>query len=148
MTRRRFGNVFLTVFVLAFLVSGSTVALAGTAYSQISYVTVAGKQYRNYATIMTGVTNAYARTNSGPNEDPASAGWVSSRGRLFTSSGALSCEGTNQYNSATLQPEETVVGYSCYRYLSGSWYSYGVSQYWNGSGYSAHYTYRSPNQNS
>jgi len=70
------------------------------------------------------------------------------RGRLFTGSGALSCEGTNEYSSQSLGPGSFWNGTSCTRGGSGTWYSYGVSLTWNGSGYNSTYTFQSPSQNS
>lgn len=139
--------IVLAAFFVAF---SGTAALAGTAYSATSYPFVFGKQYRNYAVITTVTSNHYAsaRTNAGPTASFVAPGWVGSRGRLFTSGGALVCEGTNKYNSDTLSANETVVGYSCAKFQVGSWYSYGVVQLWAGSGYSTHLTFRSPNQNS
>lgn len=109
-----------------------------------------GKTYQNRATIVT-VTSTHkatASTSTGPSGFHAPAGWVSSRGRLFTSGGALSCEGVNEYNDSQLENGTVVVGYSCTHTGTGTWYSYGVSQAWNGSGYTAFYTFKSPNQNS
>lgn len=99
----------------------------------------------NYATIVTSANSAQARTSTQWNGGGTTVGWAGARGRLFTSGGALSCEGTTTYNSVAGWP---ATGYSCTRTTSAAWYSYGVSYGWNGSGYTAFYTFKSPNQNS
>lgn len=147
--RSRTVAVLITALLASFLVGfGIQAASAGIATSATGYWTVNGIQYKNNAVIITGTGNANARTYTGPTSVSVSSGWVSSRGRLFTSGGALSCEGSNTYNSGTLAAGATVYGSSCTRLTSGAWYSYGVSQAWNGGGYSPFYTFQSPNQNS
>jgi hypothetical protein len=61
-------------------------------------------------------------------------------------SSATTSRATMRYT--TMRDSTLAVGYSCDRYTSGTWYSYGVSLGWNGSGYTSFYTYQSPNQNS
>ena len=118
-------------------------AEAGTAYSSDGYFTVAGNQYINVAYIHTSTGSAVATTSTGFSNGATPTGYAGSRGRLFTSGGSLWCEGSNTYNSSAF-----AAGYSCNSRTSGSWYSYGVSLGWNGSGYNSYYTYQSPNQNS
>lgn len=110
-------------------------AYAGVASGNVGFYTVAGNQYRNYATIVTSTNSARASTNTGPDNFTAPAGWVGSRGRLFTSGGALSCEGGNVYSSTSMVKYQYLTGTSCTRSYGGTWYSYGVSLGWNGSGY-------------
>jgi len=126
-------------------------ALAGTAYSSWGYFSVAGTSYRNMAYVYadtTGSGSAKASTDAGPTSGTVGSGWVGARGRLFTSGGSLSCEGSNTYNSSSLTTSQVVTGASCWRYSHGAWYSYGVALGWNGSGYNSVYTFVSPNQNS
>lgn len=135
----------VATLVSTFLVGfGAQPAFAGVADSAFGYFTAGSTQYANRATILTSSLNAQARTTTYRNSGSTPAGWAGSRGRLFTSGGALSCEGTTIYNPA-LYPAH---GFSCTRLSSGAWYSWGVSQGWNGSGYNTFYTYKSPNQNS
>lgn len=140
------GKILFGVFISCFLASaGTQLAFAGSASSATGFYTAGSTQYLNYATVETSSGRAEAFTQTRANTIPTPSGWAGARGRLFSSGGALSCEGTNQYNTAT---GAGVFGYSCIRYTSGAWYSYGVSYGWNGSGYSAFYSFISPNQNS
>lgn len=132
---------FLSFFAVGY---GAGSAYAGVAYSSYGYSTVAGKQYQNRAVIGTSSGNAQATTETKRSSGSTPIGWAGSRGRLFTSGGSLSCEGTNQYNSTG----SGALGLSCIRYSVGTWYSYGVSLAWNGSSYQSFYTFLSPNQNS
>jgi hypothetical protein len=136
------GTVFVSCLLLG---SAAGSANAGIADSANGYYTVAGHQYVNTAIIDTGSDIAIAITDTSWSAGGTPTGDAGSRGRLFTSGGSLSCEGSNTYNSST---GSLAVGYSCDRYTSGTWYSYGVSLGWNGSGYTSFYTYQSPNQNS
>lgn len=124
---------------------GSQAAFAGYAQSAYGYFTSGSQQYGNYAYISTADKSATAVTSTQFSGGGTQVGWAGSRGRLFTSSGALRCESTNQYNGQYNYP---AFGYSCNPGSSGTWYSYGVSLGWNGSGYQSFYTFQSPNQNS
>lgn len=148
--RRRIAAVLAGTFVAAFLVGVAPgLAYAGTANSGVGvFGPVYGHTYQNYASVITSGGSANARTYSGPTGSSVPSGYVGSRGRLFTSGGALSCEGSNDYNTQALSSGTYWNGLSCYRYSSGAWYSYGVSLAFNGSGYNSNYTFRSPNQNS
>lgn len=135
----------VAVFAAAFLTGlGAQSALAGTAQSDTGYYTAGGTQFKNAAIIATAPGQAQALTVTERSSGSTPAGWAGSRGRLFTSAGALSCEGTTTYNTAGNQAH----GASCSRSTHGTWYSYGVSEAWNGSGYNPFYTFLSPNQNS
>jgi len=119
-------------------------AQATTAQSSTGYYTVGGHQYANTAYVFTySPPAASAQTYTQWSTPTTSPGYAGSKGRLFTGSGSLSCEGSIQYNSG-----QAAVGSSCTRSTSGTWYSYGVSYGWNGSSYSPFYTYQSPNLNS
>lgn len=120
------------------------VSHAGTATSNWGYFTVAGKQYRNQATIITSPGNASARTYVGPTGACAPSGHMGYRARLYNSGGTLVQQSSIGYNSIC------AAGFSgpTNRNASGAWYSYGVTWGWNGSGYNAFFTFKSPNQNS
>jgi hypothetical protein len=138
-------GTFLAAIVVG---AGTAPSIAAVAYSSVGQYTVGSYTYRNYATVNTNPGIANAITDTAPWGFTAPSGWVGARGRLFTSGGALSCEGTNQYKSGST-PSGTYFGAaSCSRLTSGTWYSYGVSLGWNGSGYQSFYTFLSPNQNS
>jgi hypothetical protein len=136
-------------FLAAFLVGVAPgLAHAGWADSSVGgFGPVNGHSYENYASVYTPSGYAIAYTYTGPSGSSVASGWVGSRGRLFTSGGSLSCEGSNTYSTQTLTSGSYWSGTSCSR-GSGAWYSYGVSLAFNGSGYNSYYTFQSPNQNS
>lgn len=121
----------------------ATTALAATVTSTVGYYTVAGRQNRNFARLDYYTPGGTAYTFTGP-KSPVTApvGYVGSRGRLFLDSGQMSCEGTNTYNNSSITYTTMWIGYSCDRFTHGTWYSYGVSYSWNGSGYSPWYSFR------
>jgi hypothetical protein len=139
------GGVFLASFLATAM---PAVAQAGVANSGVGTFTTAGTGYQNYATVATSSNSAYAYTSTGPRSTTVPTGYVGSRGRLFTGGGALSCESTNSYSNQSLSPGGYWGGFSCTRFTSGTWYSYGVSLTYNGSGYDSTYTFQSPSQNS
>lgn len=127
---------------------GAAPAMAGTANSAKGYTgTIGGKTWWNQATIYTSSGSAQATTSSGPWSTSAAAGHVGSQGRVMASGDALKCLGTMTYSTTTLAAQSGSSGY-CRKSMSGAYYSYGVSHFWNGSGYSPYLTYRSPSQNS
>lgn len=132
-------------FAVAFLMGvSSQAASAGSAVSSTGYYTVAGIQYLSRAHIATTPGQASAGTWVERNGASTPGGYAGARGRLFTSGGSLSCEGSTLYNDAGYG----VFAWSCTRSASGSWYSYGVGYGWNGSSYSPFYTFTSPSQTS
>lgn len=121
-------------------------AVAATATSSVGWVTSGSYPYQNYAQINNSAKDA--STWGGPRNFTAPAGWVGSRGRLFSdSTGALLCEGSNNYNTVSLVGGGYWGGWSCQRTTSGAYYSYGVSRFWNGSSYGNYYTFTSPSLN-
>lgn len=136
---------FVTAFVVAALPG---VAAAGVAVSSWGYFTTNGVQYRNKAEVVTSTGQAHATAWVGPRYQSVGSGWVGARGRLFTSGGALSCEGTTTYNGSSLSSGSSHIAWSCIRSQGGTWYGYGVTYGWNGSSYNPVYTFKSPNQNS
>lgn len=150
MTARK-GRVFGMLLIGSFAVGAFVVGDAVAAYavnSATGYFTVNGHQYSNYARL--DVSTASGGAGSGQTTTQwasgcTSAGWAGSRARLFDgSTGALVYQDpTIRYNSACSIALSGVVQ-SGHR----AWYSYGVSWGWNGSGYSAYYTYQTVSQNS
>lgn len=134
-----------TVFLAAFFTSfAPALAQAGRSDSAYGYVTVNGAQFRNRAFVETSGTEvwALAGTSMGHTDGSTPLGHAGARGRLFTAGGVLSCEGLTRYNTTTAY----VAAGSCLQQAKGGWYSYGVSQAWNGSSYGSYYTFRSANQ--
>lgn len=122
-----------------------TVASAGSASSGTGYYSDNGKGYYNRAEMNTSAGKAWAVTVVGTsNGQPTNGGWMGARARLFSSNGALVQESNTVYNGGS----STLLSVPTTRYANGSWYSYGVTYGWNGSGYNAHYTFQSPNQSS
>ena len=124
---------------------GATSAYAGNAASSSSYPVVGGATFRNWATVNTATNYAISSTLMGHDDGSTPVGHAGARGRLFTSGGSLRCESSNQYNSTTTS---FAAGTSCNAGTSGTWYGYGVAYGWNGSAYSAYYTFQTPNQSS
>ncbi len=146
--RRRIGTMLLGLVFVGFSVGfAGTTASAGTASSSVGL----WGSYKNQATITTttgGTGTAKASTMSGTQSGGnAGAGYLGARGRLFTdgSMSAIYCEGTTQYNSVAASQQ---YGYSCTGGGHRSWNSYGVSRFYNGSGYNDVMTFNSPIQNS
>lgn len=152
MKNRRSVKLVLSAWCVALLAGLAVGASVQAAYaytvasSDSGYYTVAGHQYRNNAYIFSYAPSSHsalAQTYTQWSTPTTAAGYAGSKGRLFTSSGSMSCEGTIIYNTG-----QAAVGSSCTRTTAGAWYSYGVSYGFNGSGYSPFYTFLSPSLNS
>ena len=144
-SNRRKSTIAFSISVLLGLSAGiSTPAQAGTADSTIGLFTVYGVNYTNQATIYTTPGSANASTLITTASGTVPAGWMGARARLFNSSGVLIQEGQTSYTPV----KAAGYGVSTIRSATGTWYSYGVTYSWNGNGYSAYYTFRSPNQSS
>ena len=141
------------VIAIAFL-SGVALGAGGgiaSAYGPVdssngSY-TVAGREYINSARIIT--ENGFAQGSSAATQRGGNtpAGYAGARGRLFNGdNNQLYCEGTIAYNTAG----QSVRGNSCTPtgLPNRNWYSYGVTQAYNGSGYQNFFTNRTTNQTS
>lgn len=148
--RKYIGVLLGSLLVGLTLGLGPAAASAGTVSGSVGLYTVDGYRYRNYAVIATTTSPHYATayTFTGPNSGSVPAGYPGSRGRLFEQDGAMYCEGSNTYSSATITYPNTQGGISCQAHTAGAWYSYGVSLAFNGSGYTSFYTFLSPDQNS
>lgn len=128
------------------LFGGLTVpASAGYAQSIFgTYGPILGYSYKNQADMFTNATVAEADTGvyvtSGGN---APTGYMGAQARLYLSNGSLCRQSVFEYNtsasSGILASIQTPCG-------NGTYYSYGGSQAYNGSGYSGYYTFKSPNQ--
>lgn len=127
---------------------GTSAAFAGYASGNLGYFTVGGHQYVNHAYVSTNTSSHWAL--SGTHTDWTSgtipAGYAGSRGRIFEcSSNILKAESTIVYNSAG---NEAVANSPTWWTSAGNAaYGYGVSWGWNGSGYSAYYTFKTTCQN-
>lgn len=119
-------------------------ALAGTAYSNYSYFTDGGYGYRNQATVVTDSSGAKAATYIGsyPSETRP-AGWYGALARLYNDAGTLVLQAGYQYNDIAGTGLQL---WTAYWTVRDSYYSYGISKSWNGSGYVGHATWQSPMQ--
>jgi hypothetical protein len=127
---------------------GATPALAGNASGTKGYTgTIGGKTWWNQAHIFTSSGWAQATTVSGPWSASAAAGHQGSQGRVMAAGDALKCLGTMTYSTTSYAAQSGSSGV-CGKSMSGAFYSYGVSHFWNGGGYTTYLTLRSPNQNS
>jgi len=143
MITKKLGAGMLGLFLAAAVVSGgATVVQAATSSSSVGYHTSGGVQYFNRADVDN--TNKRAATTTGRADNAVMAsGRAGSQGRLFLSSGTLCTQGAMTYNNGGTFAQgrtSTTCGPQAH-------YSYGVSNSWNGSGYDAWYTYRSPSLN-
>lgn len=127
----------------------ASVALAAEAYGTVggTYV-IDGHTYYNRSDILTqqgGSPSDWAYTVTWTqNNSTVGAGWIAVDARKFKN-GSL-CEQTGyQYNSSP------VTGLGLYANSvacgSGTYYSYGLTAYWNGNGYDYYDTFRSPSLN-
>ena len=133
----------------AVLIVGSAPLVNANATSSWGYYSAYGKGYRNQAGAYVFYKGqADVSTYVGPQSGYSiPSGWMSARGRMFTESGALYCEGGNVYNGSTVSYPDSTRGSACTRYGSGfNFYSYGVTRSWTGSSYGNWYTYQSPMQ--
>lgn len=137
--------IVLSLFVLGF---GTSAAFAGYASSDSGYFTVGGHQYVNSAYVSTSTSSHWALSGTHTNWTSGSipAGYAGSRGRVFEcSSGTLKAQSNIVYNSAG--SEALANSPLWYTTAGNSAYGYGVSWGWNGSGYSASYTFSTSCQN-
>lgn len=149
---RRVAMTLFATFVASFFI-GLTPGFAHANWGpgEVGYFgPVYGHSYANHADVLTSTKNAKAYTYTGPSGSSVASGWVGSRGRLFigTTGTVMSCQGATTYSTQTMTSGSYWSGISCTRFTTGSWYSYGVSEAFNGSGYNSFYTFRSSNQNS
>jgi hypothetical protein len=127
---------------------GTAPAMAGNAIGSKAVTgTIGGKTWWNQATIYTSPGSAQATTHAGPWSTSAAAGHAGAQGRVMASGDALKCLGSMTYSTTTLAAQSGTSGL-CRKSMSGAYYSYGVTHFWNGSGYSIYLTHRSPSQNS
>lgn len=142
---RRLVLIALMMGMVGFLLAYAPIASnAGTAYGNWGGYSVGGVSYQNRAWITTSAGSAGARTDVKPTSGCAPAGYMGVRARLFTSGGSLVQESSIAYNSGCA----SLMTAPSNRSASGTWYSYGVTWGFNGSGYNAYYTFISPNQSS
>jgi hypothetical protein len=105
----------------------------------------AGYSYKNqsliYNSLSTHVTASTTTANQGSGNVPG--GYMGADARLFTSTGALKAESGYRFTSGAANSTTVPVQYT----VHGTYYSYGVSAVYNGSGNSYVYAYQSPSQN-
>lgn len=131
----------LVGFLLAYSPMSSD---AGTAYGSWGGYSVGGRDYQNRAWVSTSTGSAGARTDVRPTSGCAPSGYMGARARLFNSGGSLIQESSIVYNSVCANSMTVPTN----RSASGTWYSYGITWGFNGSGYNSFYTFVSPNQSS
>lgn len=139
-------KVSICSFLVGILLSmGALVAYAGVANSNyVSYGPVFGYTYKNQASISTGGTSAAAYTWV-QNYDYANvpAGYMGAKARMYNSSNVLVAQSDYLYNSSSSYGFNQMT----MRSASGTYYSKGLTQAWNGSAYNTYNTAQSPNQN-
>lgn len=139
----------LLVMMLLFITS-SSVVFAGVSYGNSSSFTAGSKSYTGSSYVITN-TWAYAFQRTCCNTSNASAGWLGSKARLYTSSGTLKGSSAWEYNSSTVSKGSYLLKSWGFNSNKGSsFYSYGQSRGWNTStsAYVTKTTPKSPNQTS
>lgn len=141
-------KIAMCAFMLViFLVSGALVAFATTLYSSWRYYgPVNGFSYQNRAFVSSDYPNGvYAVAQVKPQSGgSAPAGYMGARARLYNGSGSL-VNATSWYYTNSVSWGLDVYGDDVY--TTDSYYSYGQSKAYNGSGYNTYDTYQSPNVN-
>ena len=139
----------LLVMMLLFITS-STVVFAGVSYGSSTNFTAGSKSYTGCSYVITN-TWAYAFQRTSCKTSNASAGWLGSKARLYTSSGTLKGSSAWNYNSSTVSKGKYFLKSWGFNSSKGkSFYSYGQSRGWNTStsSYVTKTTPRSANQTS
>lgn len=142
--------VLVTCFLVGFGGAAPIAANAGVSWSLVGNFThPSSKKFRNQAVVYTTTNQAFAATATASNGHSIVPGWMGSRGRLYrATTDALSCEGQNTYNPTTYTSGQWIMGVSCTRTGSSTWYSYGVSRAYNGTTWKNVFTFKSGIQNS
>lgn len=135
-------NIVIALVCIISLLSNGT-AFAGTALSNKKTISASGYSYEIYAEIYTSSSLAVARTSISSLSGNVPTGYMGILMRLYNSSGTLIKSSDWHYNS---MPASGMNGPVSYSTTSGSYYSYGKAQIFNGNGYDEYSTYISPNQ--
>lgn len=128
----------------------ATASATTSASGQVGYYTVDGIGYANQSFVEAPLNgyDAYAYTGvwTTGGENVAS-GWMGVLPRLYQADGALCAQNSGySYNSGAASGIYIGKYGSCG--TAYAYYSYGVTESWNGNGYSAFFSFRSPNVNS
>jgi len=128
-----------------FLSISAVAAYAGYAESPWGYYgPILNISYQNRASISTGGNWAYATTEvQNQAFENVPTGYMGAKARMYNSSDSLVSESDFRYNSQPLYS----MTQSASRWFSGTYYSKGLTQAWNGSGYVTYSTFQSPSQN-
>lgn len=142
MKKRFRENLIAMVGVAVCFTSATSLAYAATVTSSYGYFTTNGTSYRNQASAnSSSAGSASTYTATWPTKSMA-AGWIGSKPRSFTSSGALCKTEDYTYTPVKASGITSPVNGNC---GAGNYYSYGASATWNGNGYNYTYTLKSPN---
>lgn len=142
---RNFKVSICSFLVGIFLSMGALVAYAGVANSvYVSYGPVLGYTYKNQASISTGGSSAAAYTwVQNYNYANVPTGYMGAKAMMYNSAGTLVTYSDYLYNSSPSYGFNQMIT----RSASGTYYSKGLTQAWNGSSYYTYNTAQSPNQN-
>jgi len=147
MKKRLFKKLALLVCFSALIFNASIASVhASVSEGPSKTVTVFGHTYRIYSAIeVQSDWNTTVATSTVRTPDPMTrvpAGYMGSLSRIYKSSGSLHQSSDWVYNQSTTS------GLTNYAYAntSGTYYSYGLIELYNGNGYSLHTTNRTPNR--
>lgn len=146
-TRRCAAVAFITGTVLGASIAAVATASASAAYGTVGTYTTNGINYENQSGVAApengykGYGYSEAATVSGGD---VATGWIGVLPRLYLSNGDICAERSDYtYTNTSAASLATGVYGSCG--TTYAYYSYGVTKAWNGNGYNAYFTFRTPN---
>lgn len=140
--------IALVFFAALFVGSQTGAASAGIATGQKGYITAFGRSYYSSSTISTSYGYALASsTIQTANGSLAPTGYMGAMARLYNGdTNALINSSPYDYSPSSFSSWGAQTGGPVTAYRN--FYSYGVVKAYNGNGYNAHYTFKSPIQQS
>lgn len=126
-------------FMASFMLSASALTVTN---STKKYATVLGYDYEYDCQAYCDSSNAWAYTNVGCTDGVRPTGYMGAYARLYSSSGTLVASGPWMYTDS---PAGGISVPSSYYSTSGTFYSKGQVQIYNGDGYTTYTTTASPN---
>jgi hypothetical protein len=133
-----------TIFMLfTLMLSSSIIAFAGSGTTDMKCFTVSGIEYGIWSSIYTTPSTAMARTCNMSYSGKVPQGYAGAQARLYNSSGTLIKDTGMSWNKSEANGYQADTPYMSV--ATGYYYSYGITQQYNGSGYNTNYAYLTPN---
>lgn len=137
----------ISIFLVGVILGLSSVPVfAGTTESSWGYYgPISGYSYKNRALLDVSTDGQNAVTSCYKDESgTVPTGYIGAQARLFKDD-SLYKYSTMEYNTSAVSGVVARTGY--FKGGSGTYYSYGITAAYNGSGYDTYYTFKSPSQN-